>query len=86
MHGVDWVLSDSKGHLFIECKTKRLTLDAKTLSDSVALDRDLDVMAKAVVQHYRNRSGSVYLNRFSGLISGVPAVIVKMMDPRSGTA
>jgi hypothetical protein len=54
MHGVDWVLSDSTGHLFIECKTKRLTLNARTLSDSVALDRDLDVMAKAIVQHYRN--------------------------------
>jgi hypothetical protein len=54
MHGVDWVLSDGTGHLFIECKTKRLTLNAKTLSDSVALDRDLDVIAKAIVQHYRN--------------------------------
>jgi hypothetical protein len=33
-----------------------------------------------------NRGGSVCLNRFSGLISGVPAVVTKMMDPRSGTA
>ena len=32
------------------------------------------------------RGGSVCLNRFSGLISGVPAVVMKMMDPRSGTA
>ena len=32
------------------------------------------------------RGGSVCLNRFSGLISGVPAVVTKMMDPRSGTA
>lgn len=54
MHGVDWVLSDSTGHLFIESKTKRLTLNAKTLSDAVALERDLVVMATAVVQHYRN--------------------------------
>jgi len=34
----------------------------------------------------RSRGGSVCLNRFSGLISGVPAVVMKMMDPRSGTA
>jgi hypothetical protein len=54
MHGADWVLSDGTGHLFIECKTKRLTLSAKTLSDPVALNKDLQVMAKAIVQHYRN--------------------------------
>jgi hypothetical protein len=54
MHGVDWVLSDSTGHLFIESKTKRLTVSAKTLSDAAALDKDLVVMAMAIVQHYRN--------------------------------
>jgi hypothetical protein len=32
------------------------------------------------------RGGSVCLNSFSGLISGFPAVVMKMMDPRSGTA
>jgi hypothetical protein len=53
-HGVDWVLSDCTAHLFIECKTKRLTLNARTLSDAVALDSDLDIMAKAIVQHYHN--------------------------------
>lgn len=54
MHGVDWVLSDNTGHLFIESKTKRLTMSAKTLSDAVALEKDLVVMATAIVQHYRN--------------------------------
>lgn len=53
-HGVDWILSDSTGHLFIESKTKRLTVDAKIRSDTVALDKDLVVMATAVVQHYAN--------------------------------
>jgi hypothetical protein len=28
--------------------------------------------------------GSVCLNSFSGLISGMPAVVIKMVDPRSG--
>jgi hypothetical protein len=54
MHGVDWVLSDATGHLFIESKTKRLTVVAKTLGDPAALDKDLSIMATAIVQHYRN--------------------------------
>lgn len=54
MHGVDWVLSDRTGHLYIESKTKRLSLNAKTQSDPDALDRDLLIMAKAIAQHYRN--------------------------------
>ena len=53
-HGVDWVLSDATGHIFIESKTKRLTVNAKTLSDTVALDKDLAVMADAISQHYKN--------------------------------
>lgn len=54
MHGVDWILSDSTGHLFIEAKTKRLTVNAKTRADAVALNKELLVMATAIVQNYRN--------------------------------
>jgi hypothetical protein len=54
LDGVDWVVSDKTGHIFIECKTKRLTIRAKTLADAVALDKDLVVMAEAIVQHYKN--------------------------------
>jgi hypothetical protein len=54
MHGVDWIVSDETGHIFIESKTKRLTVNAKTLADVVALDKDLVVMAEAIAQHYRN--------------------------------
>src|SRR6185437_9978247 len=32
MHGIDWVVSDGTGHVPIESKTKRLTLNAKTMS------------------------------------------------------
>jgi hypothetical protein len=53
-HGVDWILSDNTGHLFIEAKTKRLTLGAKIQSNDAALERDLATLAKAIVQHYRN--------------------------------
>ena len=53
-HGVDWVLSDETGHLFIECKTKRMRLDAKTRADAIALEKDISALADAVVQNYRN--------------------------------
>ena len=53
-HGVDWVLSDNTGHLFIEAKTKRLTLGAKIRSVGDYLGRDLATIATAIVQHYQN--------------------------------
>jgi hypothetical protein len=53
-HGVDWVLSDASGHLFIETKTKRLTLNARGCGDLAALERDLAAMADAIVQNYKN--------------------------------
>jgi hypothetical protein len=53
-HGVDWILSDDTAHLFIEAKTKRLTLGAKIHSINDDLERDLDKMAIAIVQHYQN--------------------------------
>ncbi len=55
-HGLDWVLTDGMTSLAIECKTKRLTLDSKFGSDFDALDRDLDVMASALTQCYKNIS------------------------------
>jgi hypothetical protein len=53
-HGVDWLLSDETGHLFVEAKTKRLTLNARIRTDDIALDKDLKTMASAIVQHYQN--------------------------------
>jgi hypothetical protein len=51
---MDWVISDNGGHNFIECKTKRLLLDAKTRCDTESLEKDVVVLAKAIAQHYRN--------------------------------
>ena len=53
-HGVDWILSDQSGHLFLESKAKRLTLDAKIRSDTIALEKDLAIMAEAITQNYQN--------------------------------
>lgn len=53
-HGTDWIVSDGTGHLFLECKGKRLTLGAKNITDADAVARDLATMAKAIVQTYEN--------------------------------
>lgn len=52
---VDWVLKDRESLLFIECKTKRLTINAKIeLDESIALDDQLEYMADFVVQVYKS--------------------------------
>jgi hypothetical protein len=53
-HGIDWVLSDAGGHLLIECKTKRMSLGSKMLTDPESLEKDLLALARAVVQTYKN--------------------------------
>lgn len=52
-HGPDWILCDAGGNLFIECKTKRLTLAARQTGDT-ALRAEIDKIAEAVVQNYKN--------------------------------
>lgn len=52
---VDWICSDKSAHLFIECKTKRLTYGSKTkVIDRTALDADVKELAKAVSQTYKS--------------------------------
>lgn len=53
-HGADWIVSDHSGHLFFECKTKRLSLGAKNLTDPEAVKKDFGVLARAIVQNYKN--------------------------------
>lgn len=51
---VDWLLTDDNGILFIECKTKRMTLGAKTdLDIKSGLENDLKKMAGFVTQVYK---------------------------------
>jgi hypothetical protein len=52
--GADWRISDMTGHVFVECKTKRLRLDAKLSSENISLERDLETMAQCFVQNYKN--------------------------------
>lgn len=50
----DWILLDEEGVVFIECKTKKLTLSAKTSIDiKGGIENDLEKMASFVVQLYK---------------------------------
>ncbi len=52
-HGPDWIVCDADGNLVVECKTKRLTHAARQAGD-VALRAEVDKIAEAVVQNYKN--------------------------------
>lgn len=54
MDGVDWLLSDDTAHVFVECKTKRITAAARTAATKSAVKQQIEVLAKAVFQNYRN--------------------------------
>ncbi len=53
-HGADWIVTDDSANLFVECKTKRLTYDAKFLTQGHDFSGQLDVMVDAIVQNYKN--------------------------------
>lgn len=51
---VDWIMTDDSAILFIECKAKRLTLEAKiSLTDHTELDKEFDKLSNSVVQVYK---------------------------------
>ena len=52
--GVDWILADDQANLFIECKAKRMTSRAKSAVDPTIIGQQVDYLAKAVVQLYKN--------------------------------
>lgn len=53
-HGPDQIITSADANLFIECKTKRLTIDAKIEPNSDAMLKDIGHIAGAIVQHYKN--------------------------------
>jgi hypothetical protein len=51
---VDWIVANEGAALFVECKSRRLSLGSKvSLSDLKPLEGDIDNMAAAVVQLYK---------------------------------
>ena len=53
-HGVDWIVSDTTGHLMFECKTRRIPVGVKAVVDGDQLAKAIEGLAEAVVQHYKN--------------------------------
>jgi hypothetical protein len=58
-HGVDWIVSDATGNLFLECKARRIGQQAKEAMAGAALEASIDELARVVVQHYRNIDDAV---------------------------
>lgn len=52
--GVDWILEDDGATLFIECKTKRMTHDARFAAEPNGLIQDLKIMGLYIAKHYAN--------------------------------
>ena len=80
----DWIMEDNTAILFIECKTKRLTIGAKTeLLNLDELESELDKIADAIVQTYKSIEN--YKNRLYPQIKFDPAkhlypIIVTLED------
>lgn len=52
--GVDLIVYDASGAILVECKAKRLNLRARYQLDSQALYDEIEILAKYVVQNYKN--------------------------------
>jgi len=51
---VDWIVTDDTAAIFVECKTKRLKLEAKVeIRSSEALEDELDKLATFITQVYK---------------------------------
>lgn len=58
----DWIIDQPSSFMLVECKTKRMTIGARTIiQDDSELLIQLEVLAKAVVQSYQTLE--VYKNR-----------------------
>jgi hypothetical protein len=52
--GSDWIVVDQGASLFVEAKTKRLRQDAKLACHPTTVGGEIDILAKAIVQLYKN--------------------------------
>lgn len=66
--GLDWFITDDTANLFVECKTKRLRQGAKLVDAAMLLTADLEVLANAVLQGYKN-----IVDVFDGKTAWLPA-------------
>jgi DNA-directed RNA polymerase subunit N (RpoN/RPB10) len=71
-HGVDWIVSDTTGNIFIESKARRLKQEAKEIAEGGSLEQSLDDLAIAVVQLYKNVSNAIN-GRSKWIYNGLPS-------------
>lgn len=57
--GVDWYVFDDEAAILVECKSKRLGLQARYQLEEGALHNEVNYLAKFVVQNYKNLSDVV---------------------------
>lgn len=58
-NGADWLVFDDSAAMLVECKAKGLRLDARYQLEETALAKEIDLLAKFVVQNYKNLSDVV---------------------------
>lgn len=80
--GVDWLVSDHSGHLFVECKAKRMTFPAKITGSGEPMDKDLRVLADYIIQNYKNIRDAMRGNIPDFASAGLPifSAIVTLED------
>lgn len=73
--GLDWLIADNTANLFIECKAKRLRQGAKLVDATTLLNKELQVLAAAIVQGYKNID-DVMCQRTTWSPSSIPSFLV----------
>jgi hypothetical protein len=67
---VDWMVAETSGTVFVESKTKRLRLEAKTILSREALDSEMEKLARFIVQVYKTindyRQGKYPQKQYAG--------------------
>ncbi|WP_126945747.1 hypothetical protein [Xanthomonas sp. BRIP62418] len=53
-HGSDWILSDGTAHVFVECKSARIQLQAKVALSIEDVTKGMQRLANAIIQNYAN--------------------------------
>ncbi len=57
---IDWIVEDSSASLFVECKAKRMIVQAKIdLNSTEALDKELKTLSSFICQAYRTLSDAL---------------------------
>jgi hypothetical protein len=80
-HGADWIISDASGHVFVECKSARIPIQAQVAPTAEDVSAGMNRLADAVVQNYANIHDAVN-GRTEWRTNGLPtySLIVTLED------